>query len=77
MLNVNYGFPKMGRGGCSCFGFWFHDGVGSPRFFMVFSSGIGCSRIFVFLKGEIEREMGRENNRGGFLLSSYVVFLLV
>ena len=41
-------FSKMGRGGFNpiCFlkgvrggyfGFWFHDGVGSPRFFMVFS----------------------------------------
>jgi len=46
--------------------FWFRDGVGSPRFLMVFfSSGIGFSRIFD-LKGEIEREMGRENNREGF-----------
>ena len=47
------------------FGFWFYDGVGSPQFYGFFSSGIGWSRIFV-LKGEIERDMGRENNRGGF-----------
>ena len=81
MSNVNRGFSKwVGgfnpicflkgvRGGY--FGFWFHDGVGSPRFYIVFLSGIGWSRIFV-LKGEIEREMGRENNRGGgfrFLLT--------
>ena len=46
------------------------------NFIWFFLSGIGWSRIFV-LKGEIEREMGRENNRGGVLLSSYVVFLLV
>ena len=37
----------------------------STIFYGFFSSGIGCSRIFD-LKGEIEREMGRENNREGF-----------
>ena len=77
MLNVTYDFPKMGRGGgvfsliCflrgvrgGYFRFLFYDGVGSPQFYGFFSSGIGWSRIFV-LKGEIERDMGRERDRGG------------
>ena len=57
-------FLKGVRGGY--FGFWFHDGVGSPRFFMVFSLPALVGLVSLFLKGEIEREMGRENNRGGF-----------
>ena len=44
---------------------------------MVFSLPALVGLVSLFLKGEIEREMGRENNRGGVLLSSYAVFLLV
>ena len=46
------------------FGFCFTTVWGLHNFYGFFSSGIGWSRIFV-LKGEIERDMGRERDRGG------------
>ena len=49
-------------------GFDFTTVWGLHDFIWFFLSGIGWSRIFV-LKGEIEREMGRENYRGGVLAS--------
>ena len=57
-------FLKGVRGGYFRFLVLRRCGV-STIFYGFFSSGIGWSRIFV-LKGEIERDMGRENNRGGF-----------
>ena len=41
---------------------------------MVFSLPALVGLVSLFLKGEIEREMGRENNKGGgfcFLLTQY------
>ena len=46
-------------------------GLHDYDFYGFFSSGIGCSRIFV-LKGEIEREMGRGNNRGGVFFAFFL-----
>ena len=76
MLNVNYGFPKMGGGGVVISGFGFTTVWGLHDFLWCFLPAL-VVLVSLFLKGEIEREMGRENNRGGFLLPSYVVFLLV
>ena len=63
---MDCGFLNGERGG----------GYGVFMINMIFSSSdIGWSRIFGFV-GEIDRENGKRE-KGGGLLSSYVVFLLV
>ena len=73
VLNVNYGFPKMGRGGgfISGFGFTTVWGLHDYDFYGFFFFRHWLFSYLCF-EGEIEREMGRENNGGGvfcFLLT--------